>query len=200
MVMLNFTASFQLIRTFGLAMAAPDSGRVVGFSSIRARTIERGLSVHAATKASPRVLVRTAAAEYGSSGVRVKAIRPGMVETPLTWQLRDHRDRYDSYSRKAALGRWARVDKLAGAGRRQRPAPRRRSDRPAETCLRLTEGDPGMVLHDSRPEQVTASAARRGLTLSESEAVGTVGATLLRTARALKHAGATYRPGTGESA
>ncbi len=112
---LNLTASFHLIRTFGPAMAARGSGSIVGFSSIRAITIEPGQGVYAATKAGLEMLIRTAAAEYGPSGVRVNAIRPGVVETPLTKQLRDDRDWYDAYARKAALGRWARADELAGA-------------------------------------------------------------------------------------
>jgi len=112
MVMLNLTASFQLIRTFGPAMAGRGSGSIVGFSSIRVLTIEPGQGDYAATKAGLEMPVRTAAAEYCPSGVRVNAIRPGVVETPLTRQLRDNRDWYDAYARRVALGRWARARKL----------------------------------------------------------------------------------------
>lgn len=114
-VSLNLTASFQLIRTFGPGMAARGGGSIVGFSSIRAITIEPGQGVYAATKAGLEMLVRSAAAEYGPNGVRVNAIRPGVVETSLTKQLRENRDWYDAYASKSALGRWARADELAGA-------------------------------------------------------------------------------------
>jgi len=114
-VALNLKASFNLIRTFGAQMAATGGGSIVGFSSIRAATIEPGQGVYAATKAGLELLVQTAAAEFGPAGVRVNAIRPGVVETPLTEQLRADPEWYDAYARKSALRRWARADELAGA-------------------------------------------------------------------------------------
>jgi NAD(P)-dependent dehydrogenase (short-subunit alcohol dehydrogenase family) len=47
--------------------------------------------------------------------VRINAIRPGVVETPLTAQLKNNKAWYDAYGAKSALGRWARADELAGA-------------------------------------------------------------------------------------
>lgn len=112
---LNLRASFDLIRTFGPAMAARGGGSIIGFASIRAVTVEPGQGVYAATKAGLVQLIRTAAAEYGRSGVRVNAIAPGVVETPLTAQIRADQQWYDAYATKAALARWARPDELAGA-------------------------------------------------------------------------------------
>lgn len=87
----------------------------MGFSSIRATTVEPGQSVYAATKAGLVQLLRTAAAELGPSGVRVNAIAPGVVETPLTAQIKANQAWYDAYAQKGALGRWATPDELAGA-------------------------------------------------------------------------------------
>jgi NAD(P)-dependent dehydrogenase (short-subunit alcohol dehydrogenase family) len=114
-VSLNLTASFNLIRTFGPAMASQGGGSIVGFSSIRAITIEPGQGVYAATKAALEMLIRTAASEYGPSGVRVNAIRPGVVETALTLQLRANPEWNEAYAQKAALRRWARPDEMTGA-------------------------------------------------------------------------------------
>ena len=115
MVGLNMRASFNIIREFGKAMAQRGSGSIVGFSSIRAVAVEPGQSVYAATKAGLVQLLRTAAAELGPSGVRLNAIAPGVVETPLTQQIRDNKEWYDAYAAKSALGRWARADEMAGA-------------------------------------------------------------------------------------
>src|SRR6478736_5491606 len=71
--------------------------------------------VYAATKAGLVQLLRTAAAELGPSGVRVNAVAPGVVETPLTAQIRATPQWYDAYASKSALGRWARPDEMAGA-------------------------------------------------------------------------------------
>ena len=114
-VSLNMRASFQLIRAFGRGMAERGSGSIIGFSSIRGTTVEPGQSVYAATKAGLVQLLRTAAAELGPSGVRANAIAPGVVETPLTAQIKADPAWYDAYAQKGALGRWAQPSELAGA-------------------------------------------------------------------------------------
>ncbi|MFD7160944.1 SDR family NAD(P)-dependent oxidoreductase [Kribbella sp. NPDC059898] len=114
-VSLNLRASFQLIRAFGRGMAERGSGSIIGFSSIRGTTVEPGQSVYAATKAGLVQLLRTAAAELGPSGVRANAIAPGVVETPLTAQIKANQAWYDAYAQKGALGRWAQPHELAGA-------------------------------------------------------------------------------------
>ena len=114
-VSLNLRASFQLVRAFGKGMAERGSGSIIGFSSIRGTTVEPGQSVYAATKAGLVQLLRTAAAELGPSGVRANAIAPGVVETPLTAQIKADQGWYDAYARKGALGRWAQPQELAGA-------------------------------------------------------------------------------------
>jgi NAD(P)-dependent dehydrogenase (short-subunit alcohol dehydrogenase family) len=114
-VALNLRASFDLIRAFGGPMADRGRGSIMGFSSIRAASVEPGQSVYAATKAGLVQLLRTAAAEFGPCGVRVNAIAPGVVETPLTAQIKANPAWYDAYAKKSALGRWARPDELAGA-------------------------------------------------------------------------------------
>ncbi|MET9315994.1 SDR family oxidoreductase [Kribbella sp. NPDC003505] len=114
-VSLNLRASFQLVRAFGKGMAERGSGSIIGFSSIRGTTVEPGQSVYAATKAGLVQLLRTAAAELGPSGVRANAIAPGVVETPLTAQIKADQRWYDAYARKGALGRWAQPQELAGA-------------------------------------------------------------------------------------
>jgi len=112
---LNLTASFRLLRAFGAGMAARGRGSIIGFASIRAFAVEPGQSVYAATKAGLVQLLRTAAAELGPAGVRVNAIAPGVVETPLTAQIKADQEWYDAYAAKSALGRWAQPGELAGA-------------------------------------------------------------------------------------
>lgn len=112
---LNLRAGFELVRAFGSGMAQRGRGSIIGFSSIRAVTVEPGQGVYAATKAGLVQLLRTAAAELGPSGVRVNAIAPGVVATPLTAQIRANEAWSHAYATKSALGRWSRPDELAGA-------------------------------------------------------------------------------------
>lgn len=112
---LNLRASFTLLQAFAPRMAANGGGSIIGFSSIRASVVEPGQSVYAASKAGLVQLARTAAAEFGPAGVRVNVIAPGVVETPLTAQIKDNPDWYGAYAAKSALGRWSRPEELAGA-------------------------------------------------------------------------------------
>jgi len=114
-VALNMRASFDLVRAFGAGMVTRRRGSIIGFSSIRAVTVEPGQGVYAATKAGLVQLLRTAAAELGPSGVRLNAIAPGIVDTPLTAQIRAVPEWADAYASKSALGRWSRAGELAGA-------------------------------------------------------------------------------------
>jgi NAD(P)-dependent dehydrogenase (short-subunit alcohol dehydrogenase family) len=114
-VALNLRSALELIRAFGPGMAERGRGSMIGFTSIRAISVEPGQGVYAATKAGLLQLMRTAAAELGPQGVRCNVIAPGVVETPLTTQIRNVPDWYDAYAAKSALGRWAKPEELAGA-------------------------------------------------------------------------------------
>ncbi|MFG1679422.1 SDR family NAD(P)-dependent oxidoreductase [Nonomuraea sp. NPDC049269] len=114
-VRLNLRASFDVIRAFGAGMVERGRGSIIGFASIRASVTEPGQGVYSATKAGLVQLLRTAAAEFGPHGVRVNAVAPGVVETPLTRQIKDNPAWYDAYAAKSALGRWAQAEEMAGA-------------------------------------------------------------------------------------
>lgn len=112
---LNLRGTFSLLRAGGRRMAAAGRGSIIVFSSIRSQVIEPGQSIYAATKAGTVQLVRTLAAELGSSGVRANAIAPGVVDTPLTAPIKQKPDWYQAYADKSILKRWARADEMAGA-------------------------------------------------------------------------------------
>jgi|SRR5664280_514915 len=113
--LLNLEGTFMVLREFGARMAERQRGSIVIFSSIRAQVVEPGQGAYAATKAGVLQLARTAAAEFGPSGVRVNTIAPGVVDTPLTASIKADPDWYDAYAQKSVLGRWARPDELIGA-------------------------------------------------------------------------------------
>ena len=113
-VAVNLKGSFNVLREAGRVMTAQRRGSIVIFSSMRAQVVEPGQSVYAATKAGIVQMVRTAAAEFGPSGVRVNAVGPGVVETPLTAPIRANREWYDAYAAKSVFGRWATADEMVG--------------------------------------------------------------------------------------
>jgi len=113
-VNLNLKGSFNVLQAAGRTMTAQRGGSIVLFASIRALVVEPGQSVYAATKAGIVQLVRTAAVEFGTFGVRVNAVGPGVVDTPLTKPIKADAQWYAAYANKSALGRWARADEMVG--------------------------------------------------------------------------------------
>lgn len=112
---LNLRGTFNGVRAFAPGMATRGTGSIIALSSIRALAVEPGQGVYAATKAGMVQLLRTLAAELGPQGVRVNAVAPGVVETPLTEQIRADESWGRAYAEKSALGRWARPEELVGA-------------------------------------------------------------------------------------
>ena len=141
---LNLKGSFNVIRAAGRVMSAQGRGSIVLFSSIRAQVVEPGQSVYAATKAGIVQLVRAAAAELGSSGVRVNAVAPGVVETPLTAPIKAQPAWYDAYAEKSVLHRWAKADEMIG------PAIFLASDASSYVTGSLLVADGGWTAADGR--------------------------------------------------
>ncbi|OGU31628.1 MAG: 3-oxoacyl-ACP reductase [Gemmatimonadetes bacterium RIFCSPLOWO2_12_FULL_68_9] len=113
-VAVNLKGSFNVLQAAGRVMTAQRGGSIVIFSSIRSQVVEPGQSVYAMTKAGILQLVRGGASEFGPFGVRVNAVGPGVVETPLTAPIRANAEWYAAYANKSALGRWARADEMVG--------------------------------------------------------------------------------------
>ncbi len=112
-VALNLRGSFNVLRAAGRIMSAQGRGNIILFSSLRSLVVEPGQAVYAATKAGIAQLVRTAASEFGARGVRVNAVAPGVVDTPLTAPIKANPDWYGAYSAKSVLGRWAKPEEIA---------------------------------------------------------------------------------------
>lgn len=111
----NLKGSFNVLKAAGEVMAAQGHGSMVFFSSIRSQVVEPGQGVYAATKAGTLQMIRAAASELGPRGVRANAVAPGVVETPLTEQIKENEGWYRAYAEKSALGRWSKPSELVGA-------------------------------------------------------------------------------------
>jgi NAD(P)-dependent dehydrogenase (short-subunit alcohol dehydrogenase family) len=111
----NIKGNFNVLRAAGRVMTPRGKGSIILFSSIRSQVVEPGQGVYAATKAAIVQLARAAAAEFGPHGVRVNAIAPGVIETPLTAPIKANPDWYNAYAAKSVFGRWGKPEELVGA-------------------------------------------------------------------------------------
>ncbi len=113
-VTVNLRGNFNVLQAAGQLMVLQKSGSIVLFSSIRSLVTEPGQSVYSMTKAGIVQLVRTAATEWGEQGVRVNAVGPGVIETPLTAPIKAQPDWYKAYADKTPMKRWAKAEEMAG--------------------------------------------------------------------------------------
>ena len=110
---LNLKGTFRITKAVAQVMSDNGGGSIILTSSIRSLVVEPGQGVYAATKASVVQLARGFAVELAPVGVRVNAIAPGVVETPLTLPIKNNEAWYAAYANRNALKRWAQPEEMA---------------------------------------------------------------------------------------
>lgn len=87
---------------------------IIFTSSIAGHMGIENLSVYSATKAALISLTKTLAAEFAKKGIRVNAISPGYIETPLA--LKNNKDKLDDICQLIPLEhRFGQADEIANA-------------------------------------------------------------------------------------
>lgn len=107
----NLTTAFGAVRAAARVM--PQGGSVVLCSTAAARI---GLANHeaiAAAKGGVQGLVLSAAATYAARGLRVNAVAPGLVDTPLTGRITSSAPALQASQAMHALGRIGHPDDVA---------------------------------------------------------------------------------------
>ncbi|MFJ9316485.1 SDR family NAD(P)-dependent oxidoreductase [Pimelobacter simplex] len=107
------TGAFLVLKHAGQRVA--DGGALVSLSSLNARQPGTGLAAYCAAKAGLVALTEVTALELGARGVRVNAVAPGLVVTPLTAPAMDIPGVRDDYVDNTALGRSGEPDEIAAA-------------------------------------------------------------------------------------
>jgi NAD(P)-dependent dehydrogenase (short-subunit alcohol dehydrogenase family) len=129
-------------------------GSIILMSSMRSVNVEPGQSIYAATKAGIVQMTRGLAVELGPHGVRVNALAPGIVATPLTKPITSNPAWNDAYARHSALGRWAEPEEMAG------PVVFLASDASSYLTATTIFADAGWTAMDGRFEPTLAAATK----------------------------------------
>jgi len=112
----NLTGTFLTVKHAGRAMTGA-GGAIVAMSSIAGVLTHRFMSGYCASKAGLEMLVRCAADELGGLGIRVNAVRPGLVPTDLAAPLATDDAVVADYLDQMPLARLGTTDDIAAAVR-----------------------------------------------------------------------------------
>jgi NAD(P)-dependent dehydrogenase (short-subunit alcohol dehydrogenase family) len=114
MMNVNLDASFRLARACLRAMI-PRGGSIVLVGSQLAQVAAPGYASYCASKGAVESLVRALAVDFGPSGVRVNALAPGVVATPLAYVDRpDFDGQVEAIAARLPLRRIGQPDDMAG--------------------------------------------------------------------------------------
>ncbi len=113
----NLTGAFRCLRAEARVMAEAGGGSVVNISSIAGALTHRWMSPYCVSKAGLEMLTRCAADELGERGVRVNAVQPGVVETPMAALLSQTELSREEYLRLMPISRVGRPEDVAEAVR-----------------------------------------------------------------------------------
>ncbi len=111
----NLTGTFRACQVFGAPMLERGYGRIVNIASLASFVGLYEVAAYAASKAGVAALTKALAVEWGSRGVLVNAIAPGVFRTALNQDLLDGTERGREFKLRTPLGRFGRIDELAGA-------------------------------------------------------------------------------------
>jgi 2-deoxy-D-gluconate 3-dehydrogenase len=111
----NFGSVVSGTRAAGEVLLSQGSGCVLNLASIDGFMAEVGLAYYNAAKAAVISLTKTTALEWAPRGVRVNAIAPGWIDTPMNQPERDDPEAEARILAQIPMGRWGRPQEVAAA-------------------------------------------------------------------------------------
>ena len=110
----NLIGSFVVAREAARRMRERGKGAIVNIASVSGMRGNYGRVAYGASKAAVISMTQVMAVELAPVGIRVNAIAPGPIDTPLVHQMHSARCRAE-WTRLVPQGRYATPDEVAGA-------------------------------------------------------------------------------------
>src|SRR4051812_21841094 len=111
----NLTGTFRACQIFGREMLKQGYGRIINIASLSSFKALYQTAAYSASKAAVVSLTQTLAVEWGSKGVNVNAIAPGVFRTALNQELLDGTERGKEFLLRTPMRRFGKLDELVGA-------------------------------------------------------------------------------------
>lgn len=89
-------------------------GRVINVGSIRSFTVDRGAAAYSASKGAILQITKSFAVELAGDGIRVNAIAPGIIATPMTAVTRADPEKVAGFLRDVPMARVGEAEELIG--------------------------------------------------------------------------------------
>ncbi len=110
----NVKAPFELANLCYPHLKARGGGSVLNISSIAALTPDPGLGIYSVSKAALNMLTKVQAKEWGTDGIRVNAICPGLIKTKFSEALWQNEQVLARFTKHLPIARMGTVDEIAG--------------------------------------------------------------------------------------
>jgi len=111
----NLNGTFWCARAFGRAMLKRGAGAIVNVGSISGEIVNKpqNQSHYNASKAAVHHLTRSLAAEWASRGVRVNAVAPTYIDTPMNQFVKSETAKYETWLAMTPMHRMGTVEEIA---------------------------------------------------------------------------------------
>jgi NAD(P)-dependent dehydrogenase (short-subunit alcohol dehydrogenase family) len=110
---INLTGTMRICAA-ARAMLKESHGTIVNTASVLSYLGGGLVPGYAASKGGIAQLTKSLAIAYAPDGIRVNAVAPGWIETPLTEALRENAARSEAILARTPLGRWGKPEDIAG--------------------------------------------------------------------------------------